>query len=752
MKSKRLLGFIGLITLVVVMVLSSLFGIGGDKGIPAIKDGMKLGLDIQGGVSIEYDAITDLEGDALKAELDGTRAVMLTRIDSKGLLEPNVTINYDKKRIKVELPGVEDVEEAAAFIGATAKLTFHRMGADFVITPEIREKKEAGTLMIEDLNAVEIMDGGAVKGASSRFVSDIGNYVGYVVDLSLNSEGKSIFEDVTTEFVNSEDKYGYIAIAIDGVVLTYPRADRILRDNPYITGFDETEALNLALQIKSGALPLEIKEATTNLVGPSLGQDALESSIKAGIIGFLLIVLFMVVYYRLPGLIASVALVLYTTIILYSMVALQATLTLPGVLGIVLSLGMAVDANVVIFERLKEELRNGKTVRAAIKYGFKRAMRTIMDANITTLIAAVVLYYFGQGPIKGFATTLAIGILASFLTAIFFTRTLLVTVDGLGFFKNKAFFASTKEKKDRAFTLLNHYKVYFALSLIIILAGAGMFAVNGGFNLGIDFNGGTDLQYNLNEDYDTQDIKDMLKDVQVGDETLDAVYIKTGINETQDKEVIIRTKQSLDVSERAQVTTIIKENFSKVDIRETRQFSPAVSDEIKQAAVISIIIAAIGMLIYITIRFEIIFGLAAVVALIHDVLILLAVYAIFQVPVNSAFIAAVLTVVGYSINDTIVVFDRVRENVKFEKRPDYFEVANRSLGQTISRSINTSLTTLFVIGSLFIFGVDSIKDLAFPLLAGVLAGTYSSIFVASPVWALWKKRKSIKEKHYVEAE
>lgn len=295
--------------------------------------------------------------------------------------------------------------------------------------------------------------------------------------------------------------------------------------------------------------------------------------------------------------------------------------------------------------------------------------------------------------------------------------------------------------------ILQHYKIWFAISLVIIIIGLGMFVVNG-MNLGIDFVGGTMIQYNLKEDFDTNDIAKELEGIKIDGEDLDPEIIKTGINHTKDQEVIIRTKFSMDASNRALIEDVITSLYPKAEFREVSQYSASVGEEIKQRAVFGVLIAAAGMLIYITIRFEIVYGLAAIIALIHDVLILLSVYVIFNIPVNTAFIAAVLTVVGYSINDTIVVFDRVRENVKFEKRPNYFDVANKSLNQTIVRSINTSLTTLFVIGSLYFLGTDAIKELALPLMAGVLAGTYSSIFIASPIWALWKNYRSDQQKHY----
>lgn len=440
MKSKKLISLILIVTLVGLMVYTAFFGLGTDTvGVESVADSMKLGLDIQGGVVLEYEAITDLEGEELRKELDGTKAVMSTRIDSKGLMEPKITVNYDKKRIRVEMPGVSDVNEAAEFIGTTAKLTFHKVAEGEIISGA---DVKAGLVLIDSFDGVEIMDGGSIKDSGSRFLQTT-SYVGYVVDLILDKNGAKAFEETTLEFVKRESGEGQIAIAVDGIIISAPSANQVISSGDcYISNMTQEDAIDLSLQIKSGALPLELKEVQSSLIGPTLGQDALQSSINAAKIGFLLVIIFMIAYYRVPGMIASVALILYSTLILFTMVGLQATLTLPGVAGIVLGVGMAVDANVVIFERLKEELRNGKTVRASIKSGFKRAMRTIMDANITTLIAAIVLYSFGEGPIKGFATTLGIGIVASMFTAVVFTRTLLVNVDALGLIKNRKYFGA----------------------------------------------------------------------------------------------------------------------------------------------------------------------------------------------------------------------------------------------------------------------------------------------------------------------
>lgn len=452
MKSKRLLSLIMIIAVVALMVYTALFGIGTDSfGAPSVAEGMNYGLDIQGGVVIEFEAI--IEEDAVNSEgeklsdseiyslLEQTAAIMRIRIDSKGLLEPKVTVSHSNRRIRVEMPGVSDVNEAAAFIGTTAKVSFHLVdegvsivGADQNLSFEVK----SGNIGINDFASRQLFDGASIKGAGSRFFE-----TGYVVDLELDSDATKIFRDATTESIERPTGRAIIAIAVDGKVISAPYVDVVIPNGKcYINNLNKEEAVDLALQIKSGALPLELKEIRSSLIGPTLGQDALESSVKAGIVGFIFVILFMLFYYRLPGFIAGIALVLYATIVLFVMVGLNASLTLPGVLGLVLSLGMAVDANVVIFERLKEELRNGKTVRASIKAGFKRAMRTIMDANITTLIAVVVLYSFGEGPIKGFATTLGIGIIVSIFTAVVVTRTLLVTVEGLGIVKNRKFFGA----------------------------------------------------------------------------------------------------------------------------------------------------------------------------------------------------------------------------------------------------------------------------------------------------------------------
>ncbi len=742
MKFKRAFTLIILLLIVIGLALLAAEGLHvGKLDIKPISEQIKLGLDIKGGVVLEYEAITDLTGDELREELNGTKAVMSTRIDSKGLMEPKITVDYAKKRIRVEMPGVQDVNDAAEFIGTTAKLTFHKVAEDEVISSAMILEG----VNIKDVDSVEILDGSNVKKAGSKFINSKDGTVGYVVDLELDKVGADAFSDTTKEFVNRDTKQGQIAIAVDGKVISAPYARVVISDGKcIIENMSKDQAINLALQIKSGALPLELKEIQSSLIGPTLGQGALLSSIKAAIVGFILVILFMIIMYRFPGVIASFSLVLYATLILYAMVALNATLTLPGVAGIVLGIGMAVDANVVIFERIIEELKNGKTIRSSIKYGFKRALRTILDANITTLIAAIVLYIFGVGAIKGFATTLAIGIFASMFTAVFFTRILLINFDNLDIVKNKWLFGLNRVKENKKeIKLLKHHKGFLIASLSLIVLTIILF-VSVGFKQGIDFKGGTSVQYDLKQTFDSNDVSEAIKEFKVDGKKVDFDIVKTGVNETEKRSVIIRSPESLSAPQREELENMLLAAYPDAEFGETSNFSPSVGSEIKQKAFIGVIIAAVGMLIYITFRFKLVYGLAAIAALVHDILVLLLVYLALRIPINSSFIAAVLTVVGYSINDTIVIFDRVRENSKILRRMSPFDIANTSIRQTIKRSINTSLTTILVIGSLYVLGVDSIKNLALPLLVGVVAGTYSSIFVATTFWAMWTKGKAKK--------
>jgi SecD/SecF fusion protein len=699
----------------------------GGLNVAPVVSSLNLGLDIEGGVMVAYEVETDATGDELRMIMEQTRLILSQRINALGLTEPNIYIEGDK-RIRVELPGVQDAQEALRVVGTTALLEF----------AQVKDGKGVMTGGVYDPELMTILFSGE-RVRDARAVAN--EYNQPSVSLSLDTEGARIFREATSQSINFVNgllgtRNGQIAIMLDGEIISAPSVGVVISDgNALITGsFTTEEAQNLALLIRGGALPAKLEEIQASAIGPTLGRDALQTSIYAGMLGFILVVLFMVIYYRLPGIVASISLVLYGVLILLLMVGLNATLTLPGVAGIVLSLGMAVDANVIIFERIREELREGKTLRAALAHGYSKAIKTIVDSNITTLIAAVVLFNFGEGAIKGFAVTLMLGIVVSMFTAILVTRTVLNQFSHSKVLTNKKLYGATENKLASKFRVnfLAHYKAFFIASGAVIATGLVMFILFS-FNLGIDFSGGTMLQVQFKESVTIEAVQESIREFGLSE---DIIYA----GNHQD-EVIIKTTRALDNEERIKVFNAIQEKFglSEDALRNAEQFGPNIGNEIKSRALFSVLLAAVGMLLYITFRFEFRFGLAAIIALVHDVLILLAVYAIFRIPVNSAFIAAVLTVVGYSINDTIVVFDRIRDNVKYAKTSNYMRIAQESLQQTVSRTINTSLTTLLVIGALLVLGSLSIKELAFPLLAGVVTGTYSSIFIASPVWVLLKK-------------
>ncbi len=398
---------------------------------------------------------------------------------------------------------------------------------------------------------------------------------------------------------------------------------------------------------------------------------------------------------------------------------------------------MAVDANVIIFERIKEELANQKSIRASVSAGFKRAMSTVVDSNTTTFIAALILFYFGSGPIKGFAVTLMLGIVASMITAVIITRYLLMLSVSV---INKPAFYGVKERSEKTFDLLKNYKLFFAISGAVILVGLGVFAIKQ-FNYGIDFTGGTMIQIDLHQTVDRTQAADDIAAL-----GLNPQIVHAGADNQQ---IVVKTIEKLDTARRYEVFEIYKNKYGlqDSDLISSEQISASVSNDIKVSAFVSVLLASLLMLAYITFRFEFVFGVGAIISLVHDVLVLLAVYAVFRLPVNQSLIAAVLTVVGYSINDTIVVYDRIREDVKREKTKNYLKLANDSVNHTLSRTINTTVTTIVVIVCLYVLGSESIKEFALPLFIGITVGTYSSIFIASASWALIKNKLDGKSRY-----
>ncbi len=705
------------VLIIIIVIMGwwlTLFGMG---PIEPIKDRIKLGLDIKGGVYVVLEAETDAIGEELTQIMEQTQAVIENRVNQMGLSEPVVTIE-GTNRIRVELPGAEDANEAIDLIGKTAQL-------EFVLAD--------GTVMLS---------GNDIKNAGVTTDQEGG---GYAIALEMTREGGIKFEEATRLAISGQVQSMYpgvdpraIVILLDGEVVSSPVPKEVISGgNAVITkgvmgGFDLEYASNTAALIRGGALPVGLTEVTSSVQTAKIGINALENSVIAGFIGLALILLIMVVFYRVMGIAANLALLLYVVLILWIMVGMGAVLTLPGIAGIILSVGMAVDANVVIFSRIREEIINGKTIRVATQMGFKRALSTVVDSQLTTLIAAVVLYQVGTSSVKGFALTLMIGIVVSIFTAVVITQWILrILCESKKWGKKKHFSirpdGSAMFSLNRDFRFIEKRKIFYMVSLGILVVGLLVGGVRG-LNYGIDFTGGTMMQIDMGQKVSQSEVHDALKDFD-----LDEEIIFAGDDQ---QEIVVRTTVALENKERMDIVNVLEQHFdiSEDDVLAIEQFGPSVGKELQRNALMAIAISALGMLIYISFRFEWKFGVSALAGVLHDVLMVLAFYAIFHVTVNNPFIAGILTVVGYSINDTIVVFDRVRENLGLMKKNAMDELLNVSINQTLQRSIMTSVTTLLVMAPLFFLSGPAIREFVVPLMVGVAVGCISSITVCSPLY------------------
>lgn len=693
----------------------TLFGIGDqskDDAIKSVKDALKYGLDINGGVYVVMEAQTDKTGDQLKELMDQTRAVIDNRVNQMGVAEASVTIE-GTNRIRVEMPGVENADEAIQAIGKTAKLYF----------------------VLAD-NSI-VLDGSNVKDA--QIATDGGHYK---ILLEFDSEGAALFEEGTRKAVNGEVtstidgmSNNEIAIVLDNEIVVHPEVREVISGgNCEMTGnYSKEEATMTAALIRGGALPVELVEVQSSVQTATIGAHALDKSIVAGAIGLAIVFLLMIIFYGMLGFVADIALLLYVIMFLWSMVAFNVVLTLPGIAALILSIGMAVDANVIIFARIKEEICAGKSIRVAVDAGFKNALSTVLDAQITTLIAAVVLYEVGTTSVKGFALTLMIGIIISIFTAVVITQLFIsLLANSPRFAKNKYFGVNEdgtpKQMLNKTFSFIKHRKIFYIVSVSIIVIGL-LWSVIFGMNYGIDFTGGTTIQVDLGKQVAIEDVEKTLKDYE-----LDPQIIYAGEGNTQ---VVIKTIKSLDNAGRNEVINTLEQAYgiTEDDVLASEQFGPSVGDELKMNALKAVIIASLGMLIYIIFRFKSWkYGFSAVAGVVHDVLIVIAFYAIFGFTVNNPFIAAILTLVGYSINDTIVIFDRIRENKALHTRDNSEVNIDRSINQTLNRTIMTSLTTLVVMVPLCIMVSSSIREFIIPLMVGVIVGCCSSIFICSPLY------------------
>ena len=708
MKEKKN-GWLPVLVVVAAIALCSYVAfVGIGKGHKGSIENIRLGLDLAGGVSITYQ--TDKENPTAE-EMDDTVYKMQKRAENYST-EAQV-YKEGTNRINVDIPGVTDANEILEQLGKAGSIGFYDESGNLVIEGSDIDTAEATTQKNQTTGLTE-----------------------YVVKLTLNAGGKDKFAKATAANVGKQ-----IAIVYDEKTISAPVVSTTISDGVAIISGQETmdEANELASVIRIGALPLQLNEVRSNVVGAKLGLEAINTSLLAGIIGFVLVILLMVVVYRIPGVVASIALVLYLAAEMVILNVLDVTLTLPGVAGIILSIGMAVDANVIIFTRIKEEIGTGKTVQSAIKLGFDKALSAIIDSNVTTIIAAVVLYFMGSGTIKGFATTLAIGVILSMFTALTVTKYLLRAFYNLGC-DNEKLYGIKKEMKPWNF--IGMVKKTYAIAIVVVGFGIAMLFVNKAqigeiLNYGLDFRGGTSTEITFNEAL-TDDIQ---KDVETVFQDVAGSNVET--SKVQNADVLIVKTGELTLDQRTTVENALVKDFA-VDAAniKTESISANVSNEMKSDAILSVIVACICMLIYIWIRFkDLKFGTAAVVSLLNDVLVVLMVYAAVRISVGGTFIACMLTILGYSINATIVVFDRIRENIGGARSKEALaEIINKSITDTFSRSVNTTLTTLIMVVMLAILGVDSVREFAIPLMAGILAGAYSSVCISGTVYFFFRSK------------
>lgn len=721
MKSQNKKNKILAVVIIAVIIFGAVVSFTGIGSVKKLKDQLKYGLDINGGVYVLMQAETKAKGKDKAALMDQTKSVLENRVNAMGISEASVAVEGSDK-IRVEMPGISNADQAIRQIGKTAQLRF--LLAD-------------GTL---------VMNGNEVKNAGFSTDQDHG---GYKITMDFTSKGTDDFakgtERAASGTVNPvlKDSDGNlvpatsVVIMLDDKIISAPNVDQKIDSRSCEIyrpgGFSKEEASNTSALIKGGALPASLTEVNSSVETATIGADALNKSIKAGAIGLGIIFIMMLVVYGFMGVAADIALALYVEIILWVMAGFGAVLTLPGIAGIILGIGMAVDSNVIIFTRIREEIAKGKSVRVSVDSGFHSALSTVIDSQTTTLIAAFVLYLIGTTSVKGFALTLMIGTVASIFTAVFVTQVFVNlmaesrtfgTITHFGFKED----GSKKMQLNGYFHFIRNRKIFYCISAAIIICGIVFTGIRG-FNYGIDFTGGTMIQLDMGKKVDIDEVKDTIKDYK-----LNPTIVYAGKDNDQ---IVIRTIKAMKTKERTAVVNTISDKYhlSKNAVLSSEEFGPTVGKELRHNAVKSVLIATFCMLIYIRFRFKNWqYGLAAVAGLGHDVLVTLSLYAIFGFTINNPFIAGILTVVGYSINDTIVVFDRIRENTQFYKRKEREKMIDDSINQTLSRSIMTSLTTIVVMIPLFVLVSSQLREFLIPLMIGVICGTYSSIFLCSPLY------------------
>lgn len=704
---------------------------------------VNLGLDLQGGFEVLYQVEPLNDGEKIDdTAVRSTASTLDSRVNVLGVSEPNIQIE-EGNRIRVQLAGIDDQQSARELLATQAELT------------------------IRDVNDNVMLSGGDLEqGGASQGYDELNNPM-----VSLKLKDASKFNEVTKKISEMPEGQNIMVIWMDFEEGVDSYKEEAMKENPkFISaanvaqpinstdvmisgGFQGKEGLeraqNIAALLNSGALPVKLTEIYSTSVGAQFGEKALSETVIAGAIGVGLVLLFMILFYRVPGIVASITLIVYVFVTVFAFNLINGVLTLPGIAALILGVGMAVDANIILYERIKEELRIGRTTKAAYQKGAGQSLWTIVDANLTTLIAAIVLFIFGTSSVKGFATMLLLSIIMSFVTAVFLTRVLMRLLVNSGYLDNKPGLFGLKQKNIHVISegvdvqdlttawdkidFAKHANKFFALSGVLIVAGIVVLFIFK-LNLGIDFTSGTRADIQVTDGVTAETVNNELKDLGVEPES-----ISTSGNNT----VVARYATDLNKEEVANVQSYFKEKYGAEPMLST--VSPVIGQELVRNAGLALLYAAIGIIIYVTIRFEWRMGLPAVLALLHDVFIMVAVFSIFRLEMDITFIAAVLTIVGYSINDTIVTLDRIRENNKkmkvYRSEADIDRLINTSLRQTLTRSINTVLTVLIVVVFLVLMGSDAIFTFSVALLVGLISGVYSSLFIAIQLWGVLKKKQ-----------
>ena len=725
------------LTIVCVWMIVPPFTVKDADGKVIQKGKINLGLDLQGGMHVVLKVDTEkVPLETRKDALDRAIEVIRNRIDSFGVGEMSIQ-KQGRDHIIVQLPGVTDRERALEIIGRTAHLEFKIVSDN---TEDLKKAIDNQPVEGYELKYIENeragrepvliakeagLTGDLLVNAKTEFSSK--GFGEPYVSLTLNSKGAQIFANVTAANVGKR-----LAIVLDGKVVSAPVIrEAIPSGQAQISGnFTVDQANDLALILRSGALPAPVMVEEERTVGPLLGADSIRSGIRATLIGGALVFVFMIFYYRLAGIIASFALVLNLLIILACLSMFKGTLTLPGIAGLILTIGMSVDANVLIYERIREELKLGKSLRAAIASGYHRAFSAIMDSNLTTIVAAALIFKFGTGPIRGFAVTLTIGLLANLFTAVTCTKVIFeIMCDQFSLSKLRFMHIVPDTKID----FIGKRRICYIISAIIIIAGIAIFAMRGEKNYGVDFSGGTLQQYMFEKPVRTDDVRQALKEVGSGDASIQQYG--------DPKEVIIRTQKDIT----SQLNKVFSDKFkdNTFQILRIETVGPAVGKNLRQNAIISLLLGMAGILLYVMIRFNLKYAIAGVVALFHDVFVAIGALALTHRQFDLTVVAALLTIAGYSINDTIVIYDRIRENLRLVKKGNFMDVVNLSVNQTLGRTILTTGVTMLVVVALLFWGGEVLNNFAFCLCVGFISGVYSTVFIASPLIISWQKKAAV---------